>query len=175
MPNQTQETTLPIPLVSYQPKEIAWTVGFAVVSVIAPALLAHTPQNQWVTGTVVNAIIFLSAWRLGLANAAFVALLPSTVAYMRGLLPAPMAFAIPFIMASNVLMTAAFTCLKKRLPMAVMTASLVKFIFLYSVTILFAAKLGTKFIIMLQWPQLFTALAGGFMAIGIIRMTEKDA
>ena len=65
---------------TYQAKDIAWTFGFILAAVIFPALLAHTPQNQWITGTIVNAILFLAVWRVGLVNAAFVAALPSSIA-----------------------------------------------------------------------------------------------
>lgn len=74
------------PTVSYRTKDLAWTFAFTIAVVVFPALLAHTPHNQWITGTIVNAILFLAVWRVGLVNAALVGALPSSIALARGLL-----------------------------------------------------------------------------------------
>jgi hypothetical protein len=145
-----------------------------LASVVAPAIFAHTPQNQWITGTLVNAILFLAAHKLAPANALIVAVLPSTVALMRGLLPLPMAFMIPFIIVSNVVLILVFGLLKKHLLWGVFASSLAKFLFLYILTLILAEKLGATLIYMFQWPQLFTALVGGLLFISIINLSKKN-
>jgi len=160
------------PIAAYQTKDFFWTIAFIVSAVVAPALLAHTPQNQWITGTIVNAIIFLAVWRLGIVNAMLVAVLPSSVALVRGLLPAPMAVLIPYIILSNIILIAIFYALKKYPFAGIISASLAKFLFLLAISTYFI-KIAAPLVVMMQWPQLFTALAGGLIAIGIIKTTKK--
>lgn len=162
-----------IPFAGVSPKDLLWTGALTTVAVIAPGILAHTPHNQWVTGTIVNTLLFIASWRIGLANALLVAVLPSSVALMRGLLPAPMALLIPYIIFSNALMIVVFSFFKNRMLAGIFTASLIKSGFLFFVSMLFAAKIASPFIVMLQLPQLITALAGGFLAVGIISSIKK--
>lgn len=154
--------------------DLTWTAGLTTLAVIAPALLAHTPQNQWITGTIVNAILFVATWKLGLVNAALIAIVPSSIALSRGLLIPPQVLLLPYIIISNMLLIATFLNFKKRLLSGVFIASLVKFTFLASATsLLFAGKLPATLIQMMQWPQLITALAGGFIAIMVIKKFQN--
>jgi hypothetical protein len=164
-------SSIAFPVASYRIRDLAWTIAFVFAAVVSPALLAHTPQNQWITGTIVNAILFLAVWRVGAVNAAFCAALPSSIALMRGLLPASIAVFVPHIILSNLIMISIFYAAKKRPLLGVLAASLAKFAFLFGITFLFSAKLAEPFIFMLQWPQLATALAGGLIAIGSVRIT----
>lgn len=170
--NQEKVVTATFPVAAYKTKDIAWTVGFLIAAVIFPALLAHTPHNQWVTGTIVNALLFLAVWRVGIVNAALVAAFPSSIALMRGLLPAPMAVLIPYIIISNLALILVFYDIKKYPLAGIISASLAKFIFLFVITSFFI-KLATPLVAMMQWPQLFTALAGGLIAVGIIKLFAK--
>jgi len=165
-----QEVAMTYPIAAYQAKDLAWTIFFIFAAVIFPALLAHTPHNQWITGTIVNAILFLAVWRVGIVNAAFVAFLPSSIALMRGLLPAPMVILIPYIILSNIILIAAFYALKKYPIAGIVSASLAKFIFLFAISTYFI-KIASPLVFMMQWPQLTTALAGGLIAVGIIKFS----
>lgn len=171
MPEKIQEktTSLSFPIATYKAQDLLWTIGFIFAAVIFPALLAHTPQNQWITGTIVNAILYLAVWRVGILNAILVAALPSSIALMRGLLPAPMAILIPYIILSNVILMAVFYLLKKYPLAGVVVASAVKFLFLLAITSFFI-KINSPLLYMMQWPQLVTALAGGLAALGIIQL-----
>ncbi|MEA2006582.1 MAG: hypothetical protein U9O20_00260 [Patescibacteria group bacterium] len=170
---RTKAISKSLPIIGLETKDLLWTTTLTLLAIIAPALLAHTPHNQWITGTIVNALLFIAAWRLGLANAILVAVLPSSVALMRGLLPAPMAILIPYIIFSNVLLILTFSFLKKNLTLGVSIASFVKFTFLFGVSLYFAPKLLAPMIMMLQWSQLITALAGGFVAAMTISLLKK--
>ena len=172
---KTKVISKSFPLVGLEAKDLLWTATLAAAATITPALLAHTPHNQWVTGTIVNALLFVAAWRLGLANAILVAVLPSSVALMRGLLPAPMAMLIPYIIVSNVLLILTFSFLKKNLTLGVPVAAFVKFCFLFGVSLYFAPKLLAPMMMMLQWSQLATALAGGFLAAMTISFLKKTS
>jgi hypothetical protein len=172
MENTEQKTaTMTFPIAAYQTKDLLWTIGFFIAAVIIPALLAHTPQNQWITGTIVNALIFLAVWQVGIVNAAFIAFLPSSIALMRGLLPAPIAVLIPYIILSNIILIASFYAMKKYPLAGIISASLAKFLFLFAISTYFI-KIAGPLLIMFQWPQLVTALAGGLIAIGIIKIAH---
>jgi hypothetical protein len=160
-------------LVSYQIKDIAWTFAFTLAAAAAPAIFAHTPANQWITGTIVNAILFLAVWRTGIANSLLVAALPSSIALVRGLLPAPMAVLIPYIILSNIILIAVFYTTKKHPLSGVFLASSAKFLFLFALTSYFL-KIDTPLLAMMHWPQLATALAGGLVAIGAIHFLPSD-
>ena len=170
--NQEKTIAATFPVATYKIKDLTWTIGFIIAAIIFPALLAHTPQNQWVTGTIVNAILFLAVWRVGIINAALVAALPSSIALLRGLLPAPMAVLIPYIIVSNIILIAAFYLFKKYSLAGIISASIAKFLFLFAITS-YLIKISEPLVIMMHWPQLFTALAGGLIAIGIIKIHVK--
>jgi len=172
--NKLKTAALSTPFISYAAKDLVWTCSLLLASVITPGLLAHTPGNQWITGTLVNAIIFIAVWRVGIVNALLIAAIPSSVALMRGLLPAPMATLIPFIIFSNVILVIAFAMLKKNPLIGIVAASIAKFLFLFFVSTLFMPKLVANLVIMLQWPQLATALAGGLILLGFIKGTVSE-
>ena len=170
---QNQITAITFPVASYKIKDLAWTIGFAIAAIIFPTLLAHAPQNQWITGTIVNAIIFLAVWRVGMVNAAFVAALPSSIALIRGLLPAPMAVLIPYIILANIILIIVFYAAKKHPLAGVIAASAAKFIFLFAITS-FLVQTASPLLYMMQWPQLVTALTGGLIALSVIRTTTRN-
>ena len=157
-------------IISVSKKDLFWTTGLMILAIATPTVLAHTPQNQWITGTIVNAVLFIAAWRLGIVNAVIIGILPSSIALMQGLLLPPQVMIIPFIIASNVILISIFSILKKQLLVGVFVASFSKFLFLAGITsLLFAEKLPFALLQMMQWPQLVTALAGGFIAIAFIK------
>jgi hypothetical protein len=169
---KTKTITFPRTFASYQTKDLLWTASLVLSAVIAPALLAHTPHNQWITGTLVNAFVLIAAYRLGIINATLVAALPSTVALLRGLLPAPLAMLIPYIIISNIILAASFWMFKKTPVMGLAIAGIAKFAFLYSITLIFASKIASPLLVMFSWPQLFTALAGGILALSFIKLEK---
>lgn len=162
------------PIVGIESRDLAWTTVLTLLAIITPALLAHTPHNQWVTGTIVNALLFITAWRFGIVNSILVATLPSSIALLRGLLPAPMALLVPYIIFSNILLISIFLMLKKNLSYGIFISSLAKFGFLFGVSLYFTPKLLAPLVVMMQWPQLITALAGGFVAAGTITFLKKQ-
>lgn len=169
--------TLTKTFIAIDSKSLFWTASLLVLSVISPAILAHTPQNQWITGTIVNLILFVAAFKIAPVNGLLVAALPSSIALTRGLLPAPMATIIPFIILSNFALIAVFQIFIKFQPKQLITgvilASMAKFALLLSITLLFAEILNSKLIVMLQWPQLATALAGGLLFVGGLKVVKK--
>ncbi|MDA3814785.1 MAG: hypothetical protein PF549_00250 [Patescibacteria group bacterium] len=170
----TTVKTLSKSSIAIDSKSLIWTGSLLALSVIAPAVLAHTPQNQWITGTIVNLILFTAAFKIAPINALLVAVLPSSVALMQGLLPVPMAIILPFIIMSNLTLIAVFKLFRKIFPtqllLGVISASFTKFALLFIVTLFFAEIINSKLIMMLQWPQFITALAGGLIFAGSLNL-----
>lgn len=161
-------------------KAIAWFVGLMAVAIILPRFI----HNQFITGPIVNATLFLGAYYLGNGAAVLVGLVPSVVALSSGLLPIPLAPMVPFIMISNTILIVVFNWARKIFPddkgfgSAVIVSSLAKYLFLYLTSILVVKTilpetLATKAMaVMMAWPQLVTALIGAVIAFAIIKIIK---
>ncbi len=140
---------------------------------------------QWLTGPIINALLVLSLFLLGIRSAVFVALIPSIVALSVGLLPAILAPMIPFIMLSNILFVLVIDLVYKSIKnekasywLAILLASFIKFTFLFlSVSVisklLIKSELAVKVAQILSWPQFYTALLGGVIAFIILKCLKK--
>ncbi len=137
---------------------------------LAPALI----HQQFVTGPIVNAALLVCAIIVGGPEAAVLGIIPSAIAVVRGTLPAILVPVVPFIAASNLLLVFAFASLYRFSAWgAMLVAALLKFGFLCLVSAFVvpslvpqAAPVAT---LMLSWPQLVTALAGGLIALAVLR------
>lgn len=142
---------------------------FLLALLVLPAFI----QSQWITGPLVNAILFSATMLIGPAGAALLCVLPSVAALSAGLLPAPLMPMLPFIVASNWILVAFFHYLRRKSHlMGVAIAAILKFVFLYTAcNMLLIKALGYRFpdtaAAMMSWPQLATALAGGVIALGV--------
>lgn len=154
-------------------KDIAWFVGLMAVVAIIP----YYVHNQFITGPIVNATLFLGTVILGPASAMLIGLVPSVVALASGLLPMPLAPMVPFIMISNAILVWTFSYFRKiNFGSGVVVASLVKYAFLYGTSLIvvnlitnqnIAAKAAAT---MMAWPQIVTALIGGVIAFGVLKI-----
>lgn len=166
-------------------KSITWFVGLMGIAIVLPRFI----HNQFITGPIVNATLFLGAYYLGNGGAIMVGLVPSVVALSAGLLPLPLAPMVPFIMISNAILILTFNKFRKigspagGFGAASILASLAKYVFLYASALLvintlmpnnLAAKAAG---IMMAWPQLVTAFMGAVIAFGIVKIlkSEKEA
>ncbi|RJQ34985.1 iron hydrogenase [Candidatus Parcubacteria bacterium] len=168
------ENTRVIALEKNKVKIIAQFATLLSIATILP--LFH---QQWLTGPMVNAVLFISVALLGTQNAIVLGLLPSTIALSVGLLPIALAPMIPFIIISNTLMVLSFSWLKdKNFWSGVALASVLKFIFLWStsyivINLLFKKELAQNVSAMMSWPQLYTALIGGVIAFVFLKSIKK--
>ena len=80
---------------------------------VGAAALAPLLHSQLVTGTIVNATLFVAAMTLGFGAAAAIAAFPSLIALGVGNLPLMMAPLIPLIIVSNIVLIGVFMILKK--------------------------------------------------------------
>ncbi|MDD5551972.1 MAG: iron hydrogenase [Candidatus Pacebacteria bacterium] len=145
------------------------------IAVLLPALI----HSQAITGPIVNATLFLATFLFSPHIAILIGLLPSLVALATGLLPAPLAPMIPFIMIGNTILILVFYYLKKKnFWLGVTLASLLKFLFLFSTSslvigLLLKKELAKNVALMMNWPQLITALFGGVIAYFVLKIRGK--
>jgi riboflavin transporter len=148
--------------------------------ILGVAVIVPMFHNQFATGPIVNAVLFISTVLLGLEKTLFICLIPSVIAMSVGLLPPVLAPMVPFIMISNVLMVFVFFYTKKiNYWVGMVSASFVKFLFLYItsfavVNLVVKKDLATAIVSMMSWPQLLTALAGGVLAYFFLKFIKKD-
>lgn len=145
----------------------------AGIIVFAPLL-----KNQMITGTLVNAILFLAVVLAGRNVALALCVFPSIISLAIGLFPVVMAPVIPFIMISNMILVLSFDYLKKNQYFAVALAALFKFAFLFLtssfVINMLNKPVAQKAAVMFSYPQFFTALAGGALAILILKIINNN-
>jgi len=157
-------------------RDIAWFVGLMAVAVVIP----HYVHNQFITGPIVNAVLFIAVATIGAGNAVLIGLFPSVIALVSGLLPAPLAPMIPFIMISNAILIIVFSYLRKVNYWAgVLGGTLFKYAFLYLTSTIVVGLISNHNVAlkaaatMMAWPQIVTALAGGVIAFGVLKVVNK--
>jgi hypothetical protein len=149
---------------------------FLAIATIVPALI----HQQFIAGPIVNAILFASTIILGTESAIMIGLIPSLIALSFGLLSPALAPMIPFIMMSNALLVMIFSGFqKKNYWMSMVSASILKFVFLFAtssivINLLLKKEITTKVAQMMSWPQLITAIMGGIIAFLIIKTIKKS-
>lgn len=151
-------------------KKLQLSLLFSFLIFFIPAFV----HQQFLTGPIINALLILSFLYLGKNKALFLALIPSTVALSRGLLPLTLAPMVPFIMISNCLYLLTFAKLQTNNQiknfLAILLSAIIKSAFLFIVSKLLmenilVAPLASKIAVMMSWPQLWTATLGGVLAL----------
>lgn len=180
-------------------KKILWITETAVMLALLVTLQALTkPMGQMVTGSCVNAVLAIAVLLVGMSSGISIALISPVCAYLFGI--APNFVTVLPIMLGNVcfvvlLRLIAGTSHKPiwRQPVALIAAAGVKFGVLYLLVVkvicglasgaLLGKKLGDIVVLappmlkmlptMFAWPQLFTALIGGAVALLIVPILRK--
>jgi len=140
---------------------------------------------QWFTGPIINAILILTLFLVGIRSAFVVCLVPSLMALSGGLLPAILAPVVPFIMISNVIFVLTIDYfynnikdIKKSYWIGVVVGAFLKFIFLlisveFIKNLLIKQELAVKVAQIMSWPQFATAIAGGMIAFVVLKFLKK--
>lgn len=156
-------------------------VGLAGIATALPFFI----HLQWLTGPIINAILILVLFLVGIRSAMVVALVPSLMALAGGLLPAVLAPAVPFIMISNAIFILSIDRIygwsknsSRGYWFGVLIGAILKFLFLYfSVSfisrLLIKQELAVKVAQMMSWPQLATAILGGMIAWIILKWLKR--
>ena len=175
-------------------KKIRFITETAVMLALLVSLQSLTkPMGQLVTGSCVNAVLAVSALVGGLGSGITVALISPVLAYLLGI--APQILTVPAIMAGNTVYVVLLSLLADKSGknlvkqvIAWLVSAAAKFAALYLIVVkvicgvmapsLLAA--GTLKEPMLKalpatfsWPQLFTALIGGAVALVIVPTLRK--
>ena len=168
----------------------------AVLLALLVTLQAVTKSfGQLVTGSCVNAILAIAVLFTGLGSGITIALISPVLAFLLGI--APNLITVVPIMLGNTCFVALLHLLHRKplwtRPLAVCVAAAVKFGVLYGLvvkvicgfaseallgqklgqTVLLAPKMLTMLPAMFTWPQLFTALIGGGIALLLTPVLKK--
>jgi len=147
---------------------------FLAVMVFAPLI-----GNQFITGSIVNAMLLISTIVLGLPSALLLSFLPSIISLFVGTLPAVLFPMIPFIVLGNMVFVYIFNKLvEKNYWLGAISGSLLKFALLFvssNLIIQFFIKqtVASKIALMMSWPQLATALIGSAIAFTIYKAIKR--
>ena len=175
----------------YMNKKILWITETAVLLALLVTLQAVTkPLGQLVTGSCVNAVLAIAVLLVGMSSGISIALISPVCAFLLGI--APNFVTVLPIMAGNMCYVILLRLIAGkhhkplwRQPVALVTAAGVKFGVLYVLVVkvicgiasgaLLGKKLGDIVVLappmlkmlptMFTWPQLFTALIGGTIAL----------
>lgn len=175
-------------------KKIRWITETAVMLALLVALQALTkPMGQLVTGSCVNAVLAISALVGGLSSGIVVALASPVLAFLLGI--APQALTVPAIMVGNAVYVALLALLTDKSGknivkqgIAWITAAAAKFATLYVIVVTLICGVLSEQLLSagvmkppmlnalpatFSWPQLFTALIGGAVALLIVPVIRK--
>ena len=175
-------------------KKIRWITETAVLLALLVILQALTkPMGQLVTGSCVNAVLAVAALLGGVACGATVALVSPVLAFLLGI--APQILTVPAIMVGNSIYVILLCVLADKTGknmvkqiIAWLVAAAAKFAALYAVVVwiicgvlaeslLASGALKQPMLTALpatfSWPQLFTALIGGAVALLIVPVLRK--
>ena len=177
-------------------KNMRWITETAVMLALLVALQALTkPMGQLVTGSCVNGVLAITVLLVGMGSGIAVALISPVCAFLLGI--APNFVTVLPIMVGNVCFVTLLRIISGkalwRQPVALLAAAGVKFSVLYLLvvkvicgfasTALLGKKLGEIVVLappmlkmlpsMFAWPQLFTALIGGAVAMLIASPLRK--
>ncbi|MEA2021399.1 MAG: ECF transporter S component [Candidatus Caldatribacteriota bacterium] len=120
---------------------------------------------QPITGPLINTVLYLSALLVGSWSGIIIGICTPVIAFMRGILPAPLGPMIPFIALGNGVLVVVFSLLKgKNKILGIIIASLVKYLILFA-AVSYIIDVPDKIAKVMSLPQLFTALIGGGIAM----------
>ncbi|MDD2353442.1 MAG: ECF transporter S component [Atribacterota bacterium] len=155
-----------------QQTRIRWISRTAILLAIA-LVFQMGGFPQFITGPLVNTVLYLATMIVGWQGGILIGIFTPVIAAMRGILPPPLAPLIPFIALGNAILVILFFWLKsKNKIFGIIIASLVKFLVLVSAVRLLV-QVPPAIAQMMSFPQLVTALAGGFIALIIINIFKR--
>lgn len=154
----------------------------AILIALLVALQAATRPlgNQFVTGSCVNLVLAVAAMLCGVWSGVIVAVVSPFFAYLFGI--SPQIWLAPAIACGNAVYVVVIALLGKKLggvkggAISVVAAAVCKFVVLYLVVVQLLvpmSKLPAPVAAQFSWPQLVTALIGGFIALAIVPTLKK--
>jgi len=155
-----------------QQTRIRWISRTAILLAIA-LVFQMGGFPQFITGPLVNTVLYLAAMIVGWQGGLIIGIFTPVIAAMRGILPPPLTPLIPFIALGNAMLVILFFLLKSKHKIAgIIIASVTKFLVLVSAVNLLV-QVPPAIAQMMSFPQLVSALAGGFIALLIINIFKR--
>ena len=153
----------------------------AILIALLIALQAATRPlaNQFITGSCVNLVLAVAAMLCGVWSGVIVAIVSPFFAYFLGI--SPQLWLAPAIACGNAVLVVILALLSGKFGKAggvvsVIVAAVCKFVVLYVVVVKLFIPMGNlpaKVAAQFSWPQLVTALIGGFLALAIVPTIKK--
>jgi hypothetical protein len=155
-----------------------FTKAFQLAIFISIAVFAPYFGSQLITGTIVNAMLFIAASIMGLEYAVMLCFIPSLISVSVGLLPMILLPMIPFIIGGNILMVYVYSKFeRKSFWVGAVPGALVKFIFIWAAGMILAnfvlQGVAKNIMLMISWPQFATAIAGATLAFIFLKIVRK--
>ncbi len=157
------------------------TALLLAVVVVIQMVGRSLPNNSFIVGPLVNMCLLVAAITAGIGGGIAISVLTPFTSLIGN--NAPIAAALlpfaPVIAVSNVILVLVFYFFyKKNKYIGVVCAAGLKFVFLFFSIRLFInifdfSKFAEKLVTLFSWPQLITALIGGFVALPIIIGVKK--
>jgi hypothetical protein len=159
---------------------------FALVIIFIGARFGGLTFNSFVVGPLVNAVIMTTVLVSGIQYGVMVGLLTPVMAALTGQLLPPMVPFMPFIMLGNITLAIVFGLLAKHagkfgsfigivvgavLKTLVLVLSVKYLITLFGINM--APKVMEKLYAAMSYPQLYTAIAGGIIALLLYAVYKK--
>ncbi|MDD4901929.1 MAG: hypothetical protein PHE24_02225 [Patescibacteria group bacterium] len=160
---------------------IANFIGLASVVTFLPFII----HIQWITGPIINALLILILFIVGIRAAMLMSLIPSVMALAGGLLPAVLAPVVPFIMIGNVIFILSidyfYRAAKSQFNgfwIGVVVGGALKYLFIWfnanlMISLILKKEMAVAAARMVSWPQFATALAGGAIAWVILKWLKR--
>lgn len=163
-------------------KFLARTALLLAVAIAFQIFGKFIPYNNFIVGPVVNAVLLIATAAAGVWSGISIAVIaPIVSAFTNKAAIAPLIIGFsPFIIIGNIIIVLAFHFLrKKNAVLSVAAGSVLKFGFLYAAIAVFTSLVEMKpqfaatLTNLFSWPQLITALAGGAIALVILKLAGK--
>jgi hypothetical protein len=130
---------------------------------------------QLITGTLVNAMLLISAGFVGMWSGVVISLLTPVIAFLFGIMKFPLM--IPFIMVGNAIYVIIFSLFRNK-PIGMVLGAFVKFLWLsasvYFMLPWFGVKVPALVVQMFSFPQLMTAILGGVLSLAVLAALRKN-
>ena len=145
------------------------------------------PNNNFIVGPLVNTVLIVSTAATGLWGGTAIAVIAPFISAFTNKAPiAPIIlFFSPFIAGGNFILVLCYHLIAKRNKIAgIAVGAVLKFVFLYTSVVIFISMFSEVLNIsptvaamlnfLFSWPQLVTGLAGGIVALAVIKVLERN-
>lgn len=131
-------------------------------------------KNQFIVGTIINALLISSVMFLGLRQAISIAIIPSLFSVFTGLMSFAILPFVPCIILGNLILILVFNFFKdKNYFLGGILGSILKFGFLFLTSAFLFSFLPQGILYAMSYPQLITALLGTFLAFIILKAFKR--